>query len=125
MTTDDFRLPFYIFLSSHGCSFQKLNIFFVKYKKNMSAGYMFNKIDCGCVYQTFRDRYGVYDKDDISRFIRCKLCAKNEKILTDDQVASIENENIDFLKKQLQEDENQAGEQWFSAAANSSLCFMK
>lgn len=90
----------------------------------MSGGLMLNKVDCGCVYQAFRDYYGSYDKDSISRFIICKLCRNKEEILTDDEVDCMINDIIDFLKTELDDDFN-SDDKWFSAAANLSLCFLK
>lgn len=82
---------------------------------------MFRKIDCGCVYETFRDHYGTYDKKSIQRFIICKSCVEQEKNLSDDEVECETNKVIEFLKNEDLEYENN----WFSAPANSSLCFMK
>ena len=91
----------------------------------MSGGLMLNKINCGCVYQAFRDHYGNYNKDSISQFIICKSCNEEEKNLTDDEVDSKISDVIQSLKTKIEENEKDGGcnDNWFSASGNFSLCF--
>jgi hypothetical protein len=87
----------------------------------MSGGLMFTKVECGCVYQTFRDHFGRYDEESIERFIICKSCMKKEKDLTDQEVIEKTNQVITLLIEELKAEDG--GDQWFAADGCSSLCF--
>jgi len=88
----------------------------------MSGGLFYNKLDCGCVYSTFRDDFGKYDKDSIERFIVCKSCNKKEKDLTDNEVMEIVKQNITLLIEEIEANDEDM-DYWFAADGCSSLCF--